>query len=85
MYAVLCLSKLQASHGCHKLICAMKLSLKQACRPPTKCCNQGVSSSSEVITVDFGLEMMTRFQVVTCGHISPPTQYRLKQQGPDLN
>lgn len=48
----------------------MKLSPKQAGGAPTKCCNWGHSSSSEVITVDFGLEMMTFFQVVTCDHTS---------------
>lgn len=77
------LSKLQASYGCHKFICTMKLSPEQACGSPTKSCNQGSSSSLEVITVDFGLKMGTYFQVMTCGHTSQSTQYRLKQQGPD--
>lgn len=76
------LSKLQASYGCHKFICTMKLSPEQACGSPTKSCNQGSSSSLEVITVDFGLKMGTYFQVMTCGHTSQSTQYRLKQQGP---
>lgn len=51
MHTVLHLSKLQASHGCHQSVCAMKLFPRPAYESPTKCCNQGGSSSSEVNTM----------------------------------
>lgn len=62
------------------LICAMRLSAKQACGSQTQCCNQKDSSSLEVITVEFGLEMRRAFQVMTHGHISHSTPYRPRQQ-----
>jgi len=52
---------------------------KQACGSPTKRCSQEGPSPSEVITVDFGLEMSRPFQVVSHGRISYSAQYRPKR------